>query len=327
MPRIDRRALLALPAAALLARPALAQTAWPGRQAIRLISPFPPGGFADTLARLVAGELSRSLGQSVVVENRVGAGGTLGMDLAAKAAPDGYTLVLSHSSPSGVAPGIYRNLPYQVVDDFTHLALLAESGNILMVKGDSPMRTLADLVAAARRGPVRYGSSGLGSKTHLMGEVLAQLQSIPNLEHVPYRGSAAALQDLIGGRIESVFDPITTNVPLLRDGQVRALAISTAQRIPLLPEIPTFAEQGVPQLTTAIWAGLSAPKGLPEPIAARLTEAAVAAVGSPSVKPRIEELATYAPHPPVTGAAFVTFLREYSDRWAGVARGLGVQPG
>jgi len=322
-----RRQLLLATPAAFLARPSLAQPAWPSRQTIRLISTFPPGGFADTMARVVAAELTPRLGQTVVVENRVGAGGTIGADAAAKAAPDGYTLVVSHSSPFGVAAGTYPNLPYNPVEDFTHLALLAESANLLMVKGDSPIRTLADYISLARRQPVRYGSSGVGSGTHLMGEVMARVANLPNLDHVPYRGSAAALLDLLGGRIESVFDPITTNTAMIRDRQVHILALSTPGRIPAFPEIPTFAEQGLPQLTNTTWAGLSGPRGLPPEIAARLTEAAVAAMATPAVIQRLEQLANYSPNPPVTGPAYAAFIREFSTTWGGVARQAGIVAG
>ncbi|MCU0945124.1 MAG: tripartite tricarboxylate transporter substrate binding protein [Rubritepida sp.] len=321
---LRRRTLVALPLAGL-AVPALAQSApWPSRGPVRLISTFPPGGFADTMARLLAAELGPRIGQSVVVENRVGAGGTIGAAAAAQAAPDGYTLVMSHSSPFGVAAGTYPNLPYNVVDDFTHLALLAESANLLMVKGDSPLRTLADYIALARRQSVRYGSSGVGSGTHLMGEVLARSANLPNLDHIPYRGSAPALQDLLAGRIESVFDPITTNTQMIREGQVHVLALSTPARIPAFPAIPTFAEQGYPQLTNTTWAGLSAPKGLPPEIAARLTEAAVASMAAPAVAQRLEQLANYAPSSPVTGAAYAAFIRDFATRWGNVARQAGI---
>lgn len=327
-----RRQLILGGAAATLAAPALApsawaQSAWPARGPIRLISTFPPGGFADTMARLLAAELSPRIGQTVTVENRAGAGGTLGANLAAQAAPDGYTLVMSHSSPFGVASGTYPNLAYNVVDSFTHLALLAESANLLMVKGDSPIRTLADYIEAARRGPIRYGSSGIGSGTHLMGEVMARQMNLPNMDHVPYRGSAPGLADLLGGRIESMFDPITTNTGMIRDGQVRVLALSTPARIPAFPDIPTFSEQGVPVLTNTTWAGLSGPRGLPAEIAARLTEAAVAAMATPAVTARLEQLANYAPNPPVTGEAYTAFIREYADKWGGAARAAGIVAG
>lgn len=322
---MQRRSFLALGLPiTLLATPALAQPAWPARQNVRLISTFPPGGFADTMARLLAAELTPRIGQTVVVENRVGAGGTIGADAAAKAAPDGYTLVLSHSSPFGVAAGTYPNLSYNPVEDFTHLALLVESANLLMVKGDSPIRTLADYIALARRQPVRYGTSGVGSGTHLMGEVLARAANLPNLDHVPYRGSAASLQDLLGGRIESVFDPITTNTAMIRDRQVHILALSTPQRIPAFPDIPTFGEQGFPQLTNTTWAGLSAPRGLPPEIGARLTEAALAGMASPGVTQRLEQLANYMPNPPVTGAGYAEFIRSFAATWGGVARAANI---
>jgi tripartite-type tricarboxylate transporter receptor subunit TctC len=321
-----RRTLLA--AGALLpAAPAIAQAAWPARGPIRLISTFPPGGFADTMARILASELAPRIGQSVTIENRTGAGGTIGAHAAAQAAPDGYTLVVSHSSPHGVVAGTYPNLPYNVVDDFTHMALLAESANLLMVRGDSPIRALGDLLALARRQPVRYGSSGTGGMTHLMGEVLGRSAGLSTFDHVPYRGSAPALQDMLGGRIECMFDPITTNTQMIRERVVHVLAVSTRTRIPAFPDIPTFTELGFPAMTNTSWAGLSAPRGLPPEIAARLTDAAVAGMATPAVVQRLEQLANYTPSPPVTGAAFVAFIRDFADTWGGVARQAGITAG
>ncbi len=323
---MKRRHLLAA-TGGLLATPALAQGAWPSAKPIRFIATFPGGGFADTMARLLAEQLSQSIGQAVVVENRAGAAGTIGAAAGAQAEPDGYTLVLSHSSPFGVAPGTYPNLPYHPVDSFTHMSLMAESANLLMVRADSPIQTLAQYLETARRQPLRFAHSGVGSMSHLMGEVLVTTANVPNLEHVPYRGSAPGLQDLLGGRVESMMDPITTNVGLIRGGQVRVLAISTPQRIPAFPDIPTFAEQGVAQLTNTTWAGLSAPAGLDPAIAARLTEAAVAGMRAPVVQERLLQVANYSPEPPVTGQAYADFIRSFAETWGGAARAAGIVAG
>ena len=299
--------------------------AWPSRMPVRLIVTFPPGGLADTVSRLLTPAFSAALGQQVVVENRAGAGGSIGADLCAKAAPDGYTLVVSHASPHGIAPGIYPQLPYDPVTDFTHLAMLCDTGNALMVKADSPIRSFADYVAAARSGRgVRYGSSGIGSITHLMGEVLAKEAGLTKLDHVPYRGSAPALQDMLAGQIESLFDPLTTYVGMLKDGTLRALAVSTPTRVPAVPEVPTFAELGLGRLTCTTWIGISGPKALPTPIAAKLTEVTVAAMANPEIRQKLADLASYPPATPLTGAAYASYIGDYVKEWTAVARGAGI---
>ncbi len=321
-----RRHLLAA-TAGLLATPTIGRAqggAWPARQPIRLIATFPPGGLADTVARLVAPAIGTALGQTLVVENRAGAGGTIGADMAAKAAPDGYTLVISHASPHGIAPGIYPALPYDPVADFTHLAMLCDTGNALMVPARSPFRTLSDYLAAGRGPGVRYGSSGVGSITHLMGEVLSRDAALPKLDHVPYRGSAPALQDMLAGQIESLFDPLTTYVGMLKDGTLRALAVSTPQRVPAVPEVPTFAEAGLPRLTCTTWIGVSAPKGLPAEIGIRITEATVAAMARQDIRSKLDDLASYPPPQPMTGGAFTAYVADYVREWTAVARGAGI---
>ena len=322
---MQRRHLLAL-AAAGLAMPATlrAQPAWPARMPIRLIITFPPGGLADTVARLAAPALGAALGQQVVIENRAGAGGSIGADMAAKAAPDGYTLVVSHASPHGIAPGIYPQLPYDPVADFTHLAMLCDTANALMVKADSPLKSMADYLAAGRGAGLRFGSSGVGSITHLMGEVLAKEAGLSKLDHVPYRGSAPALQDMLAGQIESLFDPLTTYVGMLKDGTLRALAVSTPARVPVLPAVPTFAELGLARLTCTTWIGISGPKGLPEPVAARLTEAVVQVMAGAELRQKLADLASYPPPAPLTGAAFASYIGDYVKEWTGVARAAGI---
>ena len=322
---MQRRHLLGLAALAPTVARAQGSGAWPGRQPIRLVVTFPPGGLADTVARLVTPAMGAALGQSILIENRAGAGGTIGASLAAKAAPDGYTLVVSHASPHGIAPGIYPSLPYNPVADFSHLAMLCDTGNALMVPAASPFRTLGDLLEAARNGGgMRYGTSGVGSITHLMGEVLAREARLPRLEHVPYRGSAPALQDTLAGRIEGLFDPLATYVGMLQDGTLRALAVSSPSRSPALPEVPSFAELGLPRLTCTTWIGISAPKGLPEPVGARVAEGAAQAVARPELRAKLEELASYPPAPPLAGADFSRMIGAYMREWTGVARAAGI---
>ena len=324
----NRRALLATLAAGL-ALPAVARAqsttpAWRPRQPIRLIITFPPGGLADVVARLIAPSLGQALGGTIVVENRPGAGGTIGADAAAKAAPDGHTLVVSHASPHGIAPGIYPSLPYDPVGDFTHIAMLCDTANVLMVNKGSPTPTLAAFLEKARGPGARYGSSGIGSITHLMGEVLTREARAPKLDHVPYRGSAPAMQDLFAGHIESVFDPLTTNVAMIRDGTITALAVSSPTRVPAVPDVPTFAELGLPALTATTWIGISGPRSLPQPVVEAVQAAVLATIGQPEIKAKMADLASYTPAAPLTGAAYTAMIAKFVADWTAVARGAGI---
>ncbi|WBV44887.1 tripartite tricarboxylate transporter substrate binding protein [Pseudoroseomonas cervicalis] len=326
-----RRRLLGLTAAAALvplAAPRLARAqaagAWPSRGSVRLLAQFPPGGLVDTVGRLMAPALSQALGQTVVVENRAGAGGVIGTDHVAKQPADGYTLLISHASVHVFSAATMPNLPFHPVDDFTHIGLLVEAANVLLVRADSPFRTLDDYIAAARRRPVRYGSSGIGSAPHLLGAMMSHEARVPDLEHVPYRGSAPAMQDLMAGQIESMFDPITTNVQMMKEGTLRCLGVSAPARLPAFPDVPTFAEQGFPQLTSAQWLGLSGPRNLPAPVVERLTGLIPALTARPELRQRLEELQTLPRDTPVLGADFTALMREQIASWTAVARQFNI---
>ncbi|MCK8784440.1 tripartite tricarboxylate transporter substrate binding protein [Roseomonas sp. NAR14] len=327
-----RRQLLAA-SAGLLAVPTLlrirgaraqANGAWPGRGPVRLVATFPPGGLADVIGRLVAPPLGQAIGQGVVIDNRAGAGGTIGADHVAKSPADGYTLVISHASPHGFAAGIYPQLPYDPVADFTHLGMLVDTPSVILVKGDSPFRTLDDLRAAARDRNVTYGSSGIGSSGHLLGAVMERDANLPKLTHVPYRGSAPGLQDLMAGAIDSLIDPLTTNVGMLRDGTLRALAMSSAVRVPLFPAVPTCAELGLPRMTAGNWIGLSGPRNLPAPVAERLTAEIPRLLARPELRTRFEELASYPPPQPMLGAAYTDHIARFVADWTRVARDANI---
>ncbi|MGG5823737.1 Bug family tripartite tricarboxylate transporter substrate binding protein [Falsiroseomonas sp. HW251] len=321
---LSRRHLFGIAAGALAAPSiASAQGAWPNRS-IRLIAQFPPGGLVDTVARLLAPQYAAALGVSVVVENRPGAGGVIGTDVAAKAAPDGYTLLVSHASVHVFGAATRPTLPFDPVTDFTHMVQLVEAPNIILVRANSPFQTLDQYVTAAKTQPVRYGSSGIGSAPHLLGAMLSAEARAPNLDHVPYAGSAPAMQDMLAGSIESMIDPITTNVQQLRDGSLRALAISTPQRLAAFPTIPTFAELGYPKLTSAQWLGLSAPKGLPQPIVERLTAMTPGILAKPELMERFVALQTMPRNPPPTGDAFVALMRQEIVEWTAVARQFNI---
>jgi tripartite-type tricarboxylate transporter receptor subunit TctC len=324
---MKRRELLAA-GASFLAAPAIVSAqsgAWPSRGPIRLVAQFPPGGLVDTVSRLMAPHLSQALGQSVVVENRPGAGGIIGTDMVAKQPADGYTLLVSHAAVHVYAAATRKTLPFDPLNDFTHMGMLVEAPMVLVVRAQSPFQTLEQYVTAAKTKPVRYGTSGIGSANHLFGELLKIEGKAPQHDHVPYQGSAPAMQDLLGGQIESVFDPITTNVAALKAGSLRALAISTPKRLPAFPNMPTFAELGFAKLTGSQWLGLSAPKGLPAPIAQRLAALIPEVLARPDVMARLEEVQTLPRNPNVIGDEFVQLVRGQIDSWRAVARTSNVE--
>ncbi|WP_198369479.1 Bug family tripartite tricarboxylate transporter substrate binding protein [Roseomonas rosulenta] len=324
---MNRRSLLGLAAAGALGAPRIAAAqsgAWPTRGSIRLVAQFPPGGLVDTVSRLMAPALSQALGQTVVVENRAGAGGVIGTDFVAKQPADGYTLLVSHASVHVFSAATMPTLPFNPVTDFTHMGLLVEASNVLLVRANSPYQTLDQYLTAARTRPVRYGSSGIGSAPHLLGAMLTGAANAPNLDHVPYRGSAPAMQDLMANQIESIIDPITTNVQLLKDGVLRALAISTPQRLAAFPNIPTFAELGYPRLTSAQWLGLSGPKNLPQPIVERLSALIPQLLARAELMTRFEELQTLPRTPTLLGNDFIATMNEQIGEWTAVARQFNI---
>lgn len=326
---MNRRTLLRagaglIAAPALLHRPAAAQ-AWPARGPIRLVAQFPPGGLVDTVARLMAPAMAQELGQSVVVENRPGAAGIIGTDYVAKQPADGYTLLMSHAIVHVFAAATRRTMPFDPIGDFTHMALLVEAPMVLLVRGDSPFRTLAQYLEAAKRQPVRFGSSGIASAPHLLGELLKRESGATQLDHVPYQGTAPAMQDLLARVIESLIDPITTNVGQMRDGSLRALAVSSEKRLPAFPDVPTFAELGFPSLTAAQWLGLSAPKGLPEPIVERLVGLVPSLLARPDLRARLEDVQTLPRDPIPTRDAFVAIIRQQLEHWRAVARAANIE--
>ena len=323
---MKRREILAA-GAAFLAAPAIvsAQSAWPTRGPVRLVAQFPPGGLVDTVSRLMAPHLSQALGQTVVVENRAGAGGLVGTDYVSKQPADGYTLLVSHASVHIYATATRKVMPFDPVNDFSHMGMLVEAPMVLLVRAQSPFQTLEQYLTAAKTRPVRYGSSGIGSANHLFGEMLKLEGKAPNHDHIPYQGSAPAMQDLFGGQIDSVLDPITTNVAQLKAGSLRALAVSTPNRLPALASIPTFAELGFPKLTGSQWLGLSAPKGLPAPIVQRLTALIPEILAKPDIASRLEELQTLPRRNAVVGGEFLQLINSQIDTWRSVAKLANVE--
>ena len=329
---MHRRHLLGA-AAGVLAAPALgptaaqAQAAWPMRGSVRLVAQFPPGGLVDTITRLVAPPLSQALGQNVVVENRAGAGGVIGTDYVAKQPADGYTFLMTHASVMVYSAATLPTLPFDPVNDFTHLALLVEASSVLLVRGDSPIRTFQDYLTAARSRPIRYGSSGIGSAPHMLGAMLGGLANLSQLDHAPYAGSAPAMRDLLGGHIESLIDPITTNVEAMRNGTLRALAISTPQRLPAFPNVPTFSELGFPSLVQTQWVGISGPRNLPAPIAERMMREMPGIMQTPAIQTRTQELQTLPRNPMPLGPDFIRIMQTELAAAREVARRYNIQAG
>jgi tripartite-type tricarboxylate transporter receptor subunit TctC len=289
-----------------------------------MIVPFPPGGGTDILSRLIANKLTESVGWQVVVDNRGGAGGNIGLDAAAKAAPDGYTIVMGQTSNLTINPSLYTKLPYDSLRDFTPVSVVASSPIAFMVFAKGPYRTFKDLIAAgkAKPGEVTFASTGNGTVGHLTGELIQRIAGVRYV-HVPYKGSAQAFPDLLGGRIGFFLASLETAIPQMKAGTIRTLAITSAQRVPVLPDIPTVAESGYPGFETTTWYGILVPKGTPQPIVARLSAEIVKVLESADVRERMAANggATIKPGP----AAFDALLKSELTKWSRVIREAGVK--
>lgn len=275
-----------LPLLAALPLPALAQGARP----VRIIVPFPPGGLADLLARPLAARLQASLGAPVVVENRPGAGGNIGADLVAKAAPDGTTWLLGSIGPLAANQFLFASMPYDTRSAFAPCVLLVSTPKVIAVNAARPWRDLPALLADARARPgaIRGGSAGNGSSLHIALALLNQLAGV-EITHVPYRGAAPAVTDLVAGTLDLMVDNTPNILPQLREGTARPLAVATAARLPVLPDVPTAAEAGLPGFVFGTWFGLAAPARTPPEVVARMAEAVNAALREPEIGPRLAE--------------------------------------
>ncbi|WP_431284745.1 Bug family tripartite tricarboxylate transporter substrate binding protein [Humitalea sp. 24SJ18S-53] len=315
---VTRRAALALTGAALAA-PALAQS-FPTRP-LRFVVPFPPGGTADVLARLAAREMEAGLGQPVVVENRAGAGGAIGSEQVARSAPDGYSLLLSNIASQAIGPAVTRNLPYDPVRDFTHIGLIAAVPSALAVSSTSPYQTLADLLAAARQGAgrIRFGSNGNGTSSQAKLEILKAAAGV-DITHVPYRGSAPATADVIGGQVEGLIAAVPD---IGRNDRLRLLMITTQTRAARWPEVPSAAEAGFPMLVASNWFGLSGPAGIPPAIADRINAALVAGLNRPEMADRLRDLG--AEPNSMTRAEYTALVASEVPRWAAVVSSANIR--
>ena len=286
---------------------------------IRLVVPFPPGGPADSVARILAQKLNDVLGQQVVVDNRAGATGTIGAGIVAKSPPDGYTLLLGTSNEIAMSPGLYEKLPYDPTKDFTPISNVITFPNILVVNPHLPAKTMAEVVALARAKPgqLSFATSGIGSTNHLTGVVFQSLEKI-KINFVPYKGGGPAVTDLLGGHVDTMFATMPSVVPFVQSGKLKALVITDNKRWAALPEVPSAKEAGVPSLLVITWNGVLAPAGLPEAIVSRLNADIGTVANSPDMKDRMRaqaaEIAT------TTTDEFAAMIRNDFAKWSKVIK-------
>jgi tripartite-type tricarboxylate transporter receptor subunit TctC len=307
--------------ALLLGGPQALAQSWPAKP-VRIIVPFAPGGTADTLGRLVSQKLSETLKENFVIENRGGAGGVIGSDLVAKAAPDGYTLLVSGVASHCIAPALSKSFPFDPLRDFTHIALFGGPPGVLVVNPGLPTQDLKQFITYARKEPgkLAYGSPGNGTQGHLIAEQLKQVAGI-ELTHVPYKGASLAVSDLIAGHVPVASTTLTTAATQIKAGRARALAVSSAKRVPEFPEVPTFAELGYPELTASIWFSLSGPAGISPEIVGRLNAEVRRVLQSPDVRERLRpegiEPGDLDPR------QFAAFVASELKRWGPIVRASG----
>ncbi|MBA3597275.1 MAG: tripartite tricarboxylate transporter substrate binding protein [Methylibium sp.] len=326
-PDFDRRRVLAAAAGtavAVLAGPSFAQS-FPTHP-IRMVVPFPAGGPTDIVARPIAAMLSEALGQQVIVDNRGGAGGSIGADIVAKAPPDGYTILMGTVGTHAINPSLYRKLPYDPVEDFTALGLVASAPVAIVVHPSAPYKSVAELIAAAKREPgsINFGSAGNGTPGHLTGEMFAKAAGV-EFKHVPYKGSAPALNDLLGAQIPLMFDPVQSVLQHVRAGKLRALAVSSRQRSPVLEQTASVSEAGLKDFEATAWWALFAPAGLPAEIRTKLSNEIKRIVASDAYGKHLIELGV---EPAVAAKqSFAEFQKAELEKWGRAVRESGVSLG
>ncbi|MCS6854242.1 MAG: tripartite tricarboxylate transporter substrate binding protein [Elioraea sp.] len=317
-----RRLLVATSCWPLLAAPAIAQGRWPARP-VRIIVPAPPGGGTDTLARLFAQHFQGVFGQPFVVENRAGGGGVIGSEAAARAAADGYTLIVNFSGPITILPHL-QPVPYDPLRSFTPIYLPAVTPLLLVVPASSAIRTLSDALQAARgrQGGLNLCNIGVGSPSHLVAEMFVRAFGVP-MTGVPHRGSAPALHDTVAGHCDLLFDSATSSLALVQEGKLRAIATTGAQRMESLPEVPTMREMGAPAIEAGTWSALFAPAGMADEIVSALAEAAAALMRSEAQQARLRQLGSQ--FVDLRGEALVQFIAAESVRWREVIRAADIR--
>ena len=323
MPMTRREAIAGCAVALLASPPVIAQSAYPSRT-IKMIVPYPAGGTTDLLGRLVADQLKNGLGATVVVENKVGAGTTLGAEQVARADPDGYTLLMATSTTLAINKTLYKKLPYDPVKDFTPIALVAGVPFALIVNPALPVTTLAEFIAYAKAKPgLAYGSAGNGSPQHLGAEMLRTAAGI-DIRHVPYRGSVPAMLDIIAGHIPFMIVDLQPALQQIREGKVRVLGVTTPTRVAAAPDIPTLAERGLPGFELVAWQGVVAPAGVPRPIVDQLAAQIASLVADPATRDKLRAL-SLEPLTESTPDSFAAYIRTEIDRWASVVKASGAE--
>lgn len=313
----------ALLLSAAIGAQAQAQQQWPDK-AVRFIVPFPPGGSTDVVGRVVAEKLRDRLGQPFVVDNKAGAGGTIGSDIAARAAPDGYTMMIGTSSTHAIAPGLYANLAYDPSKDFEPVTLIGAATVLLVTHPSVPAKSVEELIALAKADPQRlsFASSGAGGVSHLIGEYFKSLAGI-ELLHVPYKGDTPMITDLISGQVSMAFGTAVAFLPHVKNGALQALAVTNATPSPIVPDLPTIAESGLPGFEALQWFGILMPAGTPDEIVERLNREIVEILRMPDVRERFQsmgiEIAGNSP------GEFASFMKDESAKWQEVVKRAGVK--
>ena len=319
---MKRRTLLLAAALAALPMAAFAQ-GYPSKP-IRFVVPYPPGGPLDTIARLLGQKVAESVKQPVIVDNKPGAGGNIGADFVAKAPADGYTILMGAVATHAINPTLYAKIPYDPVRDFSPVTQVASTPNVLVVNPSLPVASVADLVAYAKANPgkLNFGSGSTGSAGHLAGELFKSLAGV-QMTHIPYKGAAPAMQDLVGGQIHLMFDNMASSLTQVRAGRVKALAVTTAKRSSLAPELPTVAESGLAGFDISTWFGIFAPAGTPREAIARLHTEFTRALAAPDVREKMINLGAE----PVgnTPAEFATYIRAEAEKYARVIKASGAK--
>ena len=294
---------------------------WPAKP-VKIVVTFPPGGAPDTLARVLADKWGQTLGQPITVDNKPGAGGNIGSDFVAKSAGDGTTLLIATVGTHAINPALYSAMPYNHVKDFTPISFLASTPNLLVVNNAVPAKNVKELIALAGKTPLTFGSSGSGTSIHLSGELFNTLAGVKML-HIPYKGRAQAVPDLLGGRITMIFDNMPSALPLVKSGDVRAIAVTSATRSAALPNVPTIAESGLPGFEASSWFALMAPAGLPREVQMRINAETARVLAMPDVRDKLTQLGLdVAPGSP---EALASHIQTETVKWARVVKESGAK--
>ena len=295
--------------------------AWPTKP-VKIVVTFPPGGAPDTLARVLADKWTQALGQTFTVDNKPGAGGNIGADFVAKSAGDGSTLLIATVGTHAINPALYSAMPYNHIKDFTPVSFLASTPNLLVVNNAVPAKNVKELIALAGKTPLTFGSSGSGTSIHLSGELFNTLAGV-KMQHIPYKGRAQAVPDLLGGRITMIFDNMPSALPLVKSGDVRAIAVTSAKRSAAAPDIPTLAESGLPGFEASSWFALMAPAGLPKEVLARINAETARVMSLPDVRDKLTQLGLDVA--PGSSEALASHIQTETTKWAKVVKESGAK--